>query len=155
MTEKKKLFDSLKEAGASALNTAKDFGGRLQEERENQGAGAQDPLGDKDGMLDKATTTAKQWGASIKKAAEETRDSEAFSEAKDKFADAYQETREGVKDAYGYAQESRGLGDVYKRQAQERVNEKKNAPKNGNSAAADKDDNIIDGEVIDTDEPTN
>ena len=38
MTEKKKLFDSLKEAGASALNTAKDFGGRLQEERENQGA---------------------------------------------------------------------------------------------------------------------
>lgn len=141
MTEKKKLFDSLKEAGASALNTAKDFGGRLQEERENQGAGAQDPLGDKDGMLDKATTTAKQWGASIKKAAEETRDSEAFSEAKDKFADAYQETREGVKDAYGYAQE--------------RVNEKKNAPENGNSAAADKDDNIIDGEVIDTDEPTN
>lgn len=144
MTEKKKLFDSLKEAGASALNTAKDFGGRLQEERENQGAqgaGAQDPQGDKDGMLDKATTTANQWGASIKKAAEETRDSEAFSEAKDKFADAYQETREGVKDAYGYAQE--------------RVNEKKNAPKNGNSAAADKDDNIIDGEVIDTDEPTN
>ena len=139
MTEKKKLFDSLKEAGASALNTAKDFGGRLQEERENQGAQA--PQGDKDGMLDKATTTAKQWGASIKKAAEETRDSEAFSEAKDKFADAYQETREGVKDAYDYAQE--------------RVNEKKNAPKNGNSAAADKDDNIIDGEVIDTDEPTN
>lgn len=92
-------------------------------------------------MLDKATTTAKQWGASIKKAAEETRDSEAFSEAKDKFADAYKETREGVKDAYDYAQE--------------RVNEKKNAPKNGNSAAADKDDNIIDGEVIDTDEPTN
>ena len=87
-------------------------------------------------MLDKATTTAKQWGASIKKAAEETRESEAFSEAKGKFADAYQETREGVKDAYGYAQE-------------------KNAPKNGNSAAADKDDNIIDGEVIDTDEPTN
>ncbi|WP_411702833.1 CGLAU_01105 family protein [Corynebacterium sp. LaCa142] len=143
MTEKKKLFDSLKEAGASALNTAKDFGGRLQEERENQGvrgAGAQGPLGEKDGMLDKATNTAKQWGASIKKAAEETRDSEAFSAAKDKFADAYQETREGVKDAYGYAQE--------------RVNEK-NAPKNGNSAAADKDDNIIDGEVIDTDEPTN
>lgn len=139
MTEKKKLFDSLKEAGASALNTAKDFGGRLQEERENQGA--QGPQGENDGMLDKATTTAKQWGASIKKAAEETRDSEAFSEAKDKFADAYQETREGVKDAYDYAQE--------------RVNEKKNAPKNGNSAAADKDDNIIDGEVIDTDEPTN
>ena len=144
MTEKKKLFDSLKEAGASALNTAKDFGGRLQEERENQGtqgAGAQDSQGEKDGMLDKATTTAKQWGASIKKAAEETRDSEAFSEAKDKFADAYQETREGVKDAYDYAQE--------------RVNEKKNAPKNGNSAAAESDDNIIDGEVIDTDEPTN
>ncbi|MDK8679734.1 CGLAU_01105 family protein [Corynebacterium accolens] len=139
MTEKKKLFDSLKEAGASALNTAKDFGGRLQEERENQGA--QVSQGDKDGMLDKATTTAKQWGASIKKAAEETRESEAFSEAKDKFADAYQETREGVKDAYGYAQE--------------RVNEKKNAPRNGNSATADKDDNIIDGEVIDTDEPTN
>lgn len=144
MTEKKKLFDSLKEAGASALNTAKDFGGRLQEERENQGVqgtGAQDPQGDKGGMLDKATTTAKQWGASIKKVAEETRDSEAFSEAKDKFADAYKETREGVKDAYDYAQE--------------RVNEKKNAPKNGNSAAAGTDDNIIDGEVIDTDEPTN
>ena len=107
MTEKKKLFDSLKEAGASALNTAKDFGGRLQEERENQGAqgaGAQVSQGDKEGMLDKATTTAKQWGASIKKAAEETRESEAFSEAKGKFADAYQETREGVKDAYGYAQ---------------------------------------------------
>ncbi|MER0070793.1 CGLAU_01105 family protein [Corynebacterium sp. KPL2850] len=144
MTEKKKLFNSLKEAGASALNTAKDFGGRLQEERENQGAqgaGAQGPQGENDGMLDKATTTAKQWGASIKKAAEETRDSEAFSEAKDKFADAYKETSEGVKDAYDYAQE--------------RVNEKKNAPKNGNSAAAESDDNIIDGEVIDTDEPTN
>ena len=144
MTEKKKLFDSLKEAGASALNTAKDFGGRLQEERENQGAqgtGAQAPQGDKDGMLDKGTNGGKQWGESSKKGAEETRDSEAFSAAKDKFADAYQETREGVKDAYGYAQE--------------RVNEKKNAPKNGNSAAADKDDNIIDGEVIDTDEPTN
>ncbi|MBK4137101.1 hypothetical protein GWO52_01120 [Corynebacterium macginleyi] len=149
MTEKKKLFDSLKEAGASALNTAKDFGGRLQEERENQGlqgvraqgADAQASQGDNDGMLDKATNTAKRWGASIKKAAEETRESEAFSETKDKFADAYRKTREGVKDAYDYAQK--------------RVNEKNNAPQNGNSAAADKDDNIIDGEVIDTDETTN
>ncbi|WP_234461327.1 CGLAU_01105 family protein [Corynebacterium macginleyi] len=103
MTEKKKLFDSLKEAGASALNTAKDFGGRLQEERDNQGlqgaraqgADAQASQGDNDGMLDKATNTAKRWGASIKKAAEETRESEAFSETKDKFADAYRKTRGG------------------------------------------------------------
>ena len=33
MSDNKKIFDSLKDAGSAAFEVAKDFGGRLQEER--------------------------------------------------------------------------------------------------------------------------
>ena len=39
MSDKKKIFDSLKDAGSAAFDVAKDFGGRLQEEREQHAHG--------------------------------------------------------------------------------------------------------------------
>ncbi|MDV2421218.1 CGLAU_01105 family protein [Corynebacterium tuberculostearicum] len=142
MSDNKKIFDSLKDAGSAAFEVAKDFGGRLQEER-TQHAQAHSPYGatGKDGLVDKATTTAKEFGASLKKAADGTRESASFADAKGKFTTAYQETRGGVMDAYNSAQARRA--------------EKKNAPRPGQNSAPSQGDNIIDGEVIDTDDPQN
>ena len=91
--------------------------------------------------MDKATATAKEFGATVKKAADGTRESAAFDAAKGKFSTAYNETREGVMDAYNSAQARRA--------------EKKNAPRPGRDSAPSQGDNIIDGEVIDTDDPQN
>ena len=41
MSDNKKIFDSLKDAGSAAFEVAKDFGGRLQEERTQHAQGAQ------------------------------------------------------------------------------------------------------------------
>ncbi|MCG7445633.1 CGLAU_01105 family protein [Corynebacterium sp. ACRPO] len=145
MSDNKKIFDSLKDAGSAAFEVAKDFGGRLQEERTQHAHGAQahSPYGatGKDGLVDKATATAKEFGASLKKAADGTRESAAFDAAKGKFSTAYNETREGVMDAYNSAQARRA--------------EKKNAPRPGQDSAPSQGDNIIDGEVIETDDPQN
>ncbi|MCZ9295783.1 CGLAU_01105 family protein [Corynebacterium yonathiae] len=145
MSDNKKIFDSLKDAGSAAFDVVKDFGGRLQEERAQyaHGAEANSPYGasDKDGLVDKATTTAKELGASLKKAADGTRESAAFDAAKGKFSTAYNETREGVMDAYNSAQARRA--------------EKKNAARPGQDSAPSQGDNIIDGEVIETDDPQN
>ena len=145
MSDNKKFFDSLKDAGSAAFEVAKDFGGRLQEERTQHAHGAEteSPYGNtgKDGLVDKATTTAKEFGASLKKAADGTRESASFADAKGKFTTAYNETREGVMDAYNSAQARRA--------------EKKNASRPGQNSAPSQGDNIIDGEVIDTDDPQN
>ena len=145
MSDNKKIFDSLKDAGSAAFEVAKDFGGRLQEERTQHAHGAQaySPYGatGKDGLVDKATATAKEFGASLKKAADGTRESASFADAKGKFSTAYQETRGGVMDAYNSAQARRA--------------EKKNAARPGQDSAPSQGDNIIDGEVIDTDDPQN
>ena len=145
MSDNKKIFDSLKDAGSAAFEVAKDFGGRLQEEHTQHanGAQAESPYGNtgKDGLVDKAATTAKEFGASLKKAADGTRESASFADAKGKFTTAYQETRGGVMDAYNSAQARRA--------------EKKNAARPGQDSAPSQDDNIIDGEVIDTDDPKN
>ena len=145
MSNNKKIFDSLKDAGSAAFDVAKDFGGRLQEERAQyaHGAEANSPYGasDKDGLVDKATTTAKELGASLKKAADGTRKSATFDAAKGKFSTAYNETREGVMDAYNSAQARRA--------------EQKNAARPGQDSAPSQGDNIIDGEVIETDDPQN
>ena len=89
MSDNKKIFDSLKDAGSAAFDVAKDFGGRLQEERAQHahGAEAKSPYGasGKEGLVDKATATAKEFGATVKKAADGTRESAAFDAAKGKF----------------------------------------------------------------------
>ena len=145
MSDNKKIFDSLKDAGSAAFEVAKDFGGRLQEERAQhaQGAQAQSPYGStgKDGLVDKATTTAKEFGASLKKAADGTRESASFADAKGKFTTAYQETRGGVMDAYNSAQARRA--------------EEQNAPRPGQKSAPSQGDPLLDGEVIATDDPQN
>ena len=41
MSDNKKIFDSLKDAGSAAFEVAKDVGGRLQEERTQHANGAQ------------------------------------------------------------------------------------------------------------------
>lgn len=41
MNDNKKIFDSLKDAGSAAFDVAKDFGGRLQEERAQHAHGAE------------------------------------------------------------------------------------------------------------------
>ena len=92
MSDNKKIFDSLKDAGSAAFDVAKDFGGRLQEERAQHahGAEAKSPYGasGKEGLVDKATATAKEFGATVKKAADGTRESAAFDAAKGKFSTA-------------------------------------------------------------------
>ena len=140
MSDNKKIFDSLKDAGSAAFDVAKDFGGRLQEERvqHTHGAEAKRPYG---ASGKEATATAKELGATVKKAADGTRESAAFDAAKGKFSTAYNETREGVMDAYNSAQARRA--------------EKKNAARPGQDSAPSQGDNIIDGEVIETDDPQN
>ena len=77
------VFDSFKNAGSSAFDVAKDFGGRFKEERQQQAQDAQADriarAADKAGMgsgtakeesfLDRVTTTAKNFGDSVSSAA--------------------------------------------------------------------------------------
>lgn len=81
------VFDSIKNAGSSAFDVAKDFGGRFKEERQIQAQNAQadriaraaDAAGMGDGtakeesFFDRVTTTAKNLGESVSSAARETR----------------------------------------------------------------------------------
>ena len=81
------VFDSIKNAGSSAFDVAKDFGGRFKEERQNQAQSAQadriaraaDEAGMGDGtakeesFFDRVTSTAKNIGESVSSAARETR----------------------------------------------------------------------------------
>ena len=117
------VFDSIKNAGTSAFDVAKDFGGRFKEERQNLAQSAQadriaraaDAAGMGDGtskeesFLDRVTSTAKNIGESVSSAARETRNSESFEKAREDFSTAFTETREGVEEAISNAKEKLSL----------------------------------------------
>ena len=146
------VFDSVKNAGSSAFDVAKDFGGRFKEERQNQAQNAQadriaraaDAAGMGDGtakeesFFDRVTSTAKNLGESVSSAARETRNSESFVKAREDFNTAFTETREGVQSAINNAKEQRAAG----QQPQE-----PQSPRN--PYAAKPNDDVIDGEVVD------
>ncbi|MDO5031912.1 CGLAU_01105 family protein [Corynebacterium sp.] len=107
------VFDSIKNAGASALDVAKDFGDRFKEERQNQAQSAQaDRIVRNNGgaekeesLLDRISATAKNLGDSVSAAAEGTRKSEAFDKARADFNSAVAESREGMQEAVNSAKE--------------------------------------------------
>lgn len=149
------VFDSIKNAGSSAFDVAKDFGGRFKEERQNQAQSAQadriaraaDEAGMGDGtakeesFLDRVTSTAKNIGESVSSAARETRNSESFEKAREDFNTAFNETREGVQGAINNAKEQRAEG-KHAQQPQE-----PQSPRN--PYAPKPNDDVIDGEVVD------
>ena len=118
------VFDSIKNAGSSAFDVAKDFGGRFKEERQNQAQSAQadriaraadearmgDGTAKEESFFDRVTSTAKNIGESVSSAARETRNSESFEKAREDFTTAFNETREGVQGAINNAKEQRAEG---------------------------------------------
>ena len=149
------VFDSIKNAGSSAFDVAKDFGGRFKEECQNQAQSAQadriaraaDEAGMGDGtakeesFFDRVTSTAKNLGESVSSAARETRNSESFEKAREDFNTAFTETREGVQGAINNAKEQRAEG-KHAQQPQE-----PQSPRN--PYAPKPNDDVIDGEVVD------
>ncbi|WP_312714869.1 CGLAU_01105 family protein [Corynebacterium flavescens] len=156
MTDKKSLTDSLKEAGSSAFEVAKEFGGHLKADRAKQAE--DEPAGEgtgnsSDNVFDKVSSTAKDLGATLKAAAEATRTSEAFADAKGKINTAYNETREGVSEAYKSAKErsQRAEGNA----TPDGPSAKTGNPSKTDGTAADGSaspvEEILEGEVIETD----
>ncbi|AMO88837.1 hypothetical protein WM42_1099 [Corynebacterium simulans] len=94
------FVNSLKTAGASGLEAAKDFSSRVKAEHAQQPK----PEGS---FLDKVTGTARGLGKSVSNAAGEVRDSEAFARARKDFNAAYEEGREGVESAISSVKEKR------------------------------------------------
>lgn len=149
------VFDSIKNAGSSAFDVAKDFGGRFKEERQNQAQSAQadrivraaDEAGMGDGtakeesFFDRVTSTAKSLGESVSSAARETRNSESFEKAREDFNTAFNETREGVQSGINNVKEQRAEG-KHVQQPQE-----PQSPRN--PYAPKPNDDVIDGEVVD------
>lgn len=147
------VFDSIKNAGTSAFDVAKDFGGRFKEERQNQAQSAQadriaraaDAAGMGDGtakeesFFDRVTSTAKNLGESVSSAARETRNSASFEKAREDFTTAFNETRDGVEEAINNAKE--------KRAAERAEGPEPKGPRNPYSPKPN--DNVIDGEVVD------
>ena len=146
------VFDSIKNAGSSAFDVAKDFGGRFKEERQRQAQSAQadriaraaDASGMGDGtakeesFLDRVTSTAKDLGESVSSAARETRNSESFVKAREDFNTAFNETRDGVQGAINNAKDQR---------AERPGTQEPQGPRN--PYAPKQNDNIIDGEIVD------
>lgn len=145
-----KVFDSIKNAGASAFEVAKDFSGRLKEDRATKAdaAGADSATQEaadqaaknaedgKESFIDRATGVAKDWGESIKRAADGTRESETFSEAKGKIGAAYQESRTAVGEAVDKAKERRAEKNSATAGAGDNIKDDRAA------------DDIIEGEVV-------
>ena len=146
------VFDSIKNAGSSAFDVAKDFGGRFKEERQRQAQSAQadriaraaDASGMGDGtakeesFIDRVTSTAKDLGESVSSAARETRKSESVEKARTDFNTAFNETRDGVQRAINNAKEQR---------AERAETQEPQGPRN--PYAPKQNDNIIDGEIVD------
>ncbi|MDY5841068.1 MAG: CGLAU_01105 family protein [Corynebacterium camporealensis] len=145
-----KVFDSIKNAGASAFSVAKDFSNRLKEDRatKSDAAGAESATQEaadqaaqnaedgKESFIDRATGVAKDWGDSIKRAADGTRESDTFTEAKDKIGAAYQESRSAVGDAVDKAKERRAEKNSATAGAGDNIKDDRAA------------DDIIEGEVV-------
>lgn len=129
-------LESLKTAGASAVDVAKNFGENFKEEREakKDGQAAEATQSEDSSLLNKVTNIAKSYGGTVLSAAESTRSSEAFSEAKEKISEALSETKDGVSEAVSTAKERR------------------EASKEAKDSSSSNGPDIIEGEVISTDD---
>ena len=148
-------LESLKAAGTSAFGLAKEFTNRFREDRAAQSevSDAADPTsgaesGKKGSFFDRATDFAKDISSSARRAAEDVRETEAFTDAKEKAGSAFGVVREEASGAVN--------------NVKDRMNERKEA-KSADSTADDKlgaqgDDvadphaDVIEGEVISTEE---
>ncbi|MDY3127272.1 MAG: CGLAU_01105 family protein [Corynebacterium sp.] len=153
-------LETLKAAGKSALDLAKDFTERFREDRETKSAAAdsatasahgftgESPAGAKESgsFIDKATEIAKDLGGSVRRAAEGTRDSAEFGNAKENlgaaFAVAKEEATEAVKNLKGRVDEYKGKATTGNAQAPD------------TDTVADPSAAIVDGEVINDSEQT-
>ncbi|MFH0410972.1 CGLAU_01105 family protein [Corynebacterium sp. L4756] len=149
-------LDSLKAAGASAFGLAKDFTNRFREDRSEQSKAQEteetvaDAVGEekKESFFDRASGFAKDITGSVRRAAEETRESESYSDAKEKVGSAFGVVREEATDAVN----------TVKERMNERKENKAEQDSVNDSAASKGDDvadptaEVIEGEVISTDE---
>lgn len=148
-------LDSLKAAGASAFSVAKDFTSRFREDRSEQSQAdeSQNFVGEEAGekkqsFFDRAADFAKDITGSARRAAEETRGSESFTDAKEKVGSAFGVVREEATDAVN--------------NVKERINERKEAkatqdstpesPVSKGDDVADPTAEVVEGEVVSTDE---
>lgn len=146
-------LESLKAAGTSAFGVAKEFTNRFREDRaahadskEEADSTAAADDSKKGSFFDRATDLAKDIGGSVRRAAEETRDTEAFNEAKEKAGSAFGVVRE----------EAAGAVNSVK----SRINERRDAkseedvdgvkPSKGDEVA-DPTAEVVEGEVISSD----
>lgn len=140
-------LESLKAAGTSAFGVAKEFTNRFREDRATHSDDSATPPspeasedGKKGSFIDRATDFAKDIGGSVRRAAEETRDTETFTDAKEKAGSAFGVVREEATDAV--------------QNVKSRINERKGAKSDGNKPVDKGDDvadptaDIVDGEVI-------
>ena len=149
-------LESLKAAGTSALGVAKEFTNRFREDRAANADGnetlesVESPGEEKKGsFFDRATDFAKDIGGSVRRAAEGTRDTETFSEAKEKAGSAFGVVREEASDAVN--------------NVKSRINERRDAksvddaqdtkPQKGDDVA-DPTAEVVEGEVISSDNDT-
>ncbi|MFS0216288.1 CGLAU_01105 family protein [Corynebacterium striatum] len=140
------FLESLKTAGASSAEVAKDFGNRFKAERQQQAqqakaervARAADvPVaaeGEKS-FIDKLTETVRELGETVVSAANETFESESFARARQDVTAAFEEGREGVTEAISNAKEKRATPNKAAETAPQ----------------APLDENIVEGEVVDDD----
>lgn len=150
-------LESLKAAGSSAFGLAKEFTNRFREDRAAQSevSDAADPTdgtesGKKGSFFDRATEFAKNVSGSVRRAAEETRETETYSDAKEKAGSAFGVVREEASDAVNTVKD--------------RMNERKEAKAAENGAeekpvtkgddVADPTAEVVDGEVISSEDDT-
>ena len=141
----KESWGPIKEAGASAMGVAKEFTDRFREDRTTHAADKPE-VGEDASLVDKAKAAAKDYGGSLRRAVEGTKDSESFNAAKDNFGQAYNATKDGVNEAVNTAQE--------RRRANGATAEPESTGKHakGADSVADPTQDIIDGEVISTED---
>lgn len=148
----KDFVETLKSAGASAVNVAKDFAGNFKEDRQVKGATnsaatdasnfATDSAAPKDdSILSKVAATAKDLAGSATRAAKETSQSPEFAEAKERFGEAFESTKTEVS---GKVNEAKARREAKKNGAA--------TPQADANAEKEPNTDIIDGEVISTEE---
>lgn len=101
-----------------------------------------------------AFDVVKQAGSSLKDAAESTRQSEAYAEAKEDLQGAYNEVREGISKAYHSARgrdESAADGSAAEGKRKDKP-ASAHASTPGAAYGASSEEDIVEGEVISTDE---
>lgn len=153
--EKKSIADnlkapaeSLKQAGISARDVIDEFATRFQEDRKatTPAAAYSGASNESTGnFVERTTELVRDVAGSVKRAADGTKQTPAFTEAKEKFSTAFTETKQGVAASFS---EAKGTA---QQKAEDLKNSRNSDASNPNTPSENKGD-IIDGEVISSDE---